>query len=107
MLERLQAFLTRKRFTSDAAHELRTPLTALKGRIGVTLSKRRQPPVYIETLQEMEEQVDRLIHLSNDLLLWLAWTRMKSASAKHIDLNEMIEAVVDQVRPLLKPNQSS
>jgi heavy metal sensor kinase len=102
MLERLQAaFVREHRFTSDAAHELRTPLTALKGRLGVTLSKRRQPSVYIETLQEMEEQVDRLIHLSNDLLFMARLDQNEfRESARYIDLNEMIEAVIDQVRPL-------
>lgn len=102
MLERLQAaFKREQRFTGDAAHELRTPLTALKGRIEVTLAKRRRPPAYVETLQEMEIQVDRLIRLSNDLL-FIARLDQEGLRepARDIDLNEFIQAIIDQVHPL-------
>ncbi len=102
MLNRLQtAFERERRFTSDAAHELRTPLAALKGRIGVTLGQPRQPQVYVETLQEMEGQVDRIIHLSNDLLLM---ARLEQGAmvrqVEQIDVGDFLGAVVDQVRPL-------
>lgn len=102
MLARLQtAFVRERRFTADAAHELRTPLAALKGRIGVTLSQSRSPEVYHQTLQEMEQQVDRLIRLSNDLLLMArleqeAW----QSPMQVIDLSDFLPAVVDQIRPL-------
>jgi heavy metal sensor kinase len=102
MLDRLQtAFVRERRFTGDAAHELRTPLAALKGRLGVTLSRPRQPATYRETLQEMEQQVDRLIHLSNDLLFM---SRLEQAQFRpqqeRIAGADLVGAVVDQVRPL-------
>lgn len=104
MLDRLQAaFIRERRFTSDAAHELRTPLAALKGRIGVTLSQPRQPAEYVDTLGEMEGQVDRLIRLSSDLLFM---ARLDQGQFKpqfdRIELADFIGAVVDQVRPLAK-----
>jgi len=102
MLDRLQsAFDRERRFTADAAHELRTPLTALKGRIGVTLSQPRQAAEYGDSLQEMERQVDRLIRLSSDLLFI---ARLDQGQVKRrqdpIALDELLAAVVEQLRPL-------
>ncbi len=102
MLDRLEAgFERERRFASDAAHELRTPLTALKGRIGVTVSQPRQTEDYIETLRDMEEQVDRLIRLSNDLLFM---TRFDSTRHEipldEIALADFLSIVMDQVRHL-------
>ena len=102
MLDRLQtAFERERQFTGDAAHELRTPLAALKGRIGVTLSQSRQPQAYVETLQEMEGQVDRLIRLSADLLFIARLDQGQMARQKErIDVGDFLGAVVDQIRPL-------
>lgn len=102
MLDRLEsAFARERRFTGDAAHELRTPLTALKGRIGVTLNKPRTTAVYQETLHDMEDQVDRLIRLSSDLLFM---ARLDQSQVKPnfelIDLEDFMGAVIDQIRPL-------
>ncbi|UCG26359.1 MAG: HAMP domain-containing protein [Chloroflexota bacterium] len=101
MLDRLQAAFDReRRFTGDAAHELRTPLTALKGRIGVTLSRPRQPAAYEETLQEMEDQVDRLIRLSNDLLFMARLDQGQFRPlTEQLQLTDLIGAVLDQVQP--------
>lgn len=102
MLDRLQeAFIRERRFTGDAAHELRTPLTALKGRIGVTLSKTRTPDAYRETLHDMEAQVDRLIRLSSDLLFMARLDQGKAhLQREKIDGANFIGAVADQIRPL-------
>lgn len=102
MLARLDtAFERERRFTGDAAHELRTPLAALKGRIGVTLSQPRPPSAYVETLQEMEQQVDRLVRLSNDLLFM---ARLEGSQPHQqpepVDLSDLLAATVDQMRPL-------
>jgi heavy metal sensor kinase len=102
MLDRLQAAFEReRRFTGDAAHELRTPLAALKGRIGVTLSQSRQPQAYVETLQEMEAQVDRLIRLSSDLLFMARLDQGQiTRQMEPIEVIDFLGAVVDQIRPL-------
>lgn len=102
MLDRLQAsFARERRFTSDAAHELRTPLTALKGRLDVTLSQSRPPQAYVATLQEMQEQVDRLIRLSNDLLFMARLDTGQFISHREtIQAKEFLDAVLDQIRPL-------
>ncbi len=109
MLDRLQsAFDRERRFTADAAHELRTPLTALKGRIGVTLSQPRQVGDYGESLQEMERQVDRLIRLSSDLL-FIARLDQGQVTRRQdpIALDDLLPAVVDQLRPLAEAKSIS
>jgi heavy metal sensor kinase len=102
MLDRVEAgFKRERRFTADASHELRTPLTAMKGRIEVTLKRPRTVQEYQNTLRDLEAEVDRLIHLSSDLLLLarLGQTVM-GESPDSLDLGELIEAVADQMRPL-------
>jgi signal transduction histidine kinase len=109
MLARLESgFERERRFTGDAAHELRTPLTALKGHIGVTLSRPRSQSTYVETMQGMEQQVDRLIGLSNDLLFM---ARLQAdgyqAAVEPVDLSDLLGAIVDQVQPLAEAKSIS
>lgn len=100
MLERLDsAFDTERRFTADASHELRTPLTAIKGSIDVALTRQRSPEEYEATLNRIQHESDRLIRVVNDLL-FLA--RLDAAPPRQtvevIDLSDLLEAVVDQMR---------
>jgi heavy metal sensor kinase len=99
MLDRLESgFERERRFTSDAAHELRTPLAALKGHIGVTLSQDRQPKEYAATLRDLENQVDRLIRLSNDLLLLARLEHWHYAEQyEQIVLADLLLTLLDQV----------
>ncbi|MEZ4592774.1 MAG: HAMP domain-containing sensor histidine kinase [Chloroflexota bacterium] len=102
MLARLQtAFETERRFTADASHELRTPLTVIKGHVNVALSRPRPAAEYVETLQTVQTETDRLIRLANDLL-YLARLDASPlpASPEAIDLAELLAVVADQVTPL-------
>ncbi|MGH7396788.1 MAG: ATP-binding protein [Candidatus Rokuibacteriota bacterium] len=70
MLARLEeAFAQTRRFAADAAHELRTPLTALRGGIEVALRMERPSAEYRRVLASNLEEVERLVRLSEDLLL--------------------------------------
>jgi two-component system OmpR family sensor kinase len=70
MLDRIDETLARERqFTADAAHELRTPLTILKGELDVALRRERRPEEYRTTMVSMAQEVDRLVHLVEDLLI--------------------------------------
>ena len=102
MLDKLQAAFDReKRFTADVSHELRTPLTALKGHIGVTLTKPRAVIEYEETLKLLENEVDRLARLSNDLLFL---SRLEQGQLQpnfdELHLSDLLGAIVDQMQPL-------
>jgi heavy metal sensor kinase len=102
MLERLEeAFRRERRFVSDVSHELRTPLTALRGRIEVTLNRRRSRSEYEDTLRVLETEVARLTRLSEDLLLLARFDRGALAPRlEHVDLSGLLASVADQVRPL-------
>lgn len=107
MLDRLEAaFAREQRFTADAAHELRTPLAALKGRIGVTLSRVRSSDDYVATLHDLEHEVDRLIRLSTDLLVLARleqggqpWDR------EGLAVGDLLHALVEQLQPLATAKQ--
>jgi heavy metal sensor kinase len=100
MLDRLEsAFEYERRFTADASHELRTPLTAIKGQIGVTLSRVRTPEEYQVTLMHIQHETDRLIRLTNDLLFLARLdTSLPSRQDEPLNLSDLLEAVVDQMR---------
>ncbi len=102
MLDSLQAtFEHEKRFMADASHELRTPLTALKGRLHVALSQPRTTDMYEETLNAIEQEVDRLIRLSSDLLLLSRLEqRHQDIHLEPIDLSDLLAAIAEQIQPL-------
>ncbi len=102
MLDRLQAAFEReRRFAADASHELRTPLTALKGRIDVTLNRRRTNAEYESALQDLEHEVDRLIRLSTDLLFLVRLDQRRLPyQPGRVEFSHLLQAIVEQVEPL-------
>jgi signal transduction histidine kinase len=69
MLDRLDEGLDReRRFVADASHELRTPLALLRTEIDLALSGRRSAEELRDALISAEEEVRRLIALSENLL---------------------------------------
>ncbi len=65
-----QALQAQRRLVADASHELRTPLTTIRGNLG--LLKRRpsiSPDDEEAVLTDMVDETDRLIRLTNDLLV--------------------------------------
>ena len=69
MLDRLDEGLEReRRFVADASHELRTPLALLLTEVELALSGTRSPDELRDALRSAEEEVRRLIALSEDLL---------------------------------------
>lgn len=102
MLDRIEeGFEHERRFTADASHELRTPLTAIKGQIEVALSRDRSGDEYREVLSSLRTESDRLIRLTNDLLLL---SRLGLSNRPHawtlINLSDLVLATLDQMSPL-------
>ncbi|MFD8308356.1 ATP-binding protein [Streptomyces sp. NPDC059690] len=70
MLDRLEAAAEReRRFVADASHELRTPLTLIRAELDVALHRPRSAGELTDTLRSMDTEVQRLIDLSNALLV--------------------------------------
>jgi two-component system OmpR family sensor kinase len=63
-LEKL--FASQQRFLADVSHELRTPLTVIKGNVDLM---RHMKQVDEESLDNIEDEADRLTRLVGDLLL--------------------------------------
>jgi heavy metal sensor kinase len=96
MLDRLQgAFGQVRRFAADAAHELRTPLTALRGGIEVALRGERTPEEYRRVLQSSLEEVERLTHLAEDLLLLSRFSVTVSAPRQRVELEPLVMDALD------------
>lgn len=96
MLGRLeQAFAQSRRFAADAAHELRTPLAALRGTIEVALRGDRSPDEYRQVLASSLEEAERLIRLSEDLLLFSRALAAPEPGRALVDLEALLLDVFD------------
>jgi heavy metal sensor kinase len=96
MFTRLEtAFTHVRRFAIDAAHELRTPLTVLKGGIEVALRADRASSEYRDVLRSSLEEVEQLIALAENLLLF-SRLRMDTALPRQaVELETLLMEVVD------------
>jgi len=69
MLDRInEAFKSEKSFVSCASHELNNPLTAIQGECEISLMKQRTPEEYIESLQRISTESQRLSQLVKQLM---------------------------------------
>ncbi|MCA9917622.1 MAG: HAMP domain-containing histidine kinase [Anaerolineales bacterium] len=67
LLERLERlFQTQQRLLADVSHELRTPLTAIRGNVDLM---RRMGDADPESLEIIQEEIERMTRLVGDLLL--------------------------------------
>ena len=60
-----ESYEKQKRFITDAGHEIKTPLAIIKANLDVI---KMDPDSTEESLQDIDEQVDRLAGLTNDLV---------------------------------------
>jgi len=70
LLDRLNDVILReKQFTSDASHELRTPLSVIKGTLEVLIRKPRDTQHYVAKINYCINEVNRMSHLVDQLLM--------------------------------------
>lgn len=102
MLGRLDsAFSQIRQFSADASHELQTPLTILKGELEVALRSPRSPDEYQRTLKSALEEIDRIAHLVEGLLLLArADAGVLRMDRQPVDLAQLVEETYGQTKVL-------
>lgn len=102
MLSRIEtSFETQNNFISNASHELRTPLTSIMGTADVTLSRLRTPGEYIETLQIILHETEKLDNKTK-ALLFLAQTGFNGKAQKfeRMRIDQLIWDCIDTIEKL-------
>ncbi len=86
MINRLDhAFQAEKQFTSDMSHELRTPVSVILSQCELALEDEQDKEEYIEALQLIQRQGNKMSDMVNDML---QMTRMEQRK-DHIQLEEI------------------
>lgn len=100
-LSRLEnLFHTQRRFLADVGHELRTPLTVIKGNVDLM---RRIDCGDEESMDSIENEVERLTRLVGDLLLLAQAESGKLPLVKEIvEIDSLLLEVLNQMRVLAK-----
>lgn len=100
MIERLQrSFEEMRRFTADAAHELRTPLAVIRNEAEVALRAQRSSEEYTRVLENLLEEVNRLTHVSEQLLfLSRQDAGLLSAAREDVQADELVTEVVGNMQ---------
>jgi len=98
LLGRRREYLERmRRMTANAGHALRTPLTTLRGQVELLLQKAL--PSEVGEIEEALVQVDRLGRIVHGLLtLERLDARRSPASARPLDLAELVDRLVNDLR---------
>lgn len=100
-LSRLEnQFHMQRRFMADVGHELRTPLTVVKGNIGLM---RRIGQTDQESMDSIENEVDRLTRLVGDLLLLAQAEAGKISLARSVvELDTLVLEVLSEMHVLAR-----
>jgi signal transduction histidine kinase len=104
LLDRVENTIEReKQFTSYASHELRTPLTIIKGTLEVLIRKPRNQEEYHEKINFCINEVNRLNHLVDQLLLLARFeNQKKSVKIESTYLNAIILDTISQYSSIIK-----
>lgn len=109
LLRRIENTIDReKRFTSDASHQLRTPLAVMKGTLEVLIRKPREPEAYVEKIRYCVQEIDRMNHLVDQLLLLARFESQKKVlEYRPSDLVETIDTVLQRLEPAIREKELS
>lgn len=101
MLARLdESFQRQRRFTADASHELRTPLAVIRGEVDVALERKRSATTYVEVLQSVGAEAERMSRLVSNLLqLTRSDTGEMTVEPERIDLANLLRVLLEQMTP--------
>lgn len=98
-LSRLEnLFDTQRRFLADVGHELRTPLTVIRGNVDLM---RRMDCLDVESMDSIQDEVDRLTRMVGDLLLLAqAESGKLPLDLRLVELDTILFEVFQQMRIL-------
>src|SRR5439155_13531845 len=86
-----------------ASHELRTPLAVMRSELDVSLRTRQIEPEARDVLESAGEEVDRMSRIVENLLTLARLDEGKLRIVRApLDLRELAEAVVNELRPLAR-----
>jgi heavy metal sensor kinase len=107
MLDHLeQSFSSQRHFIEDLTHELKTPLSVLKGELEVTLKKLRSAQDYEAILHSSLEEVNRIIKISENLLLLARFdSETMSIEKSPLDLPELVAEILTEMKVLAQAKE--
>lgn len=99
MLERLEkSFNNEKQFTQDASHELRTPISVILSQCEFSLENAKSKEDYIEALEVIQKQGNKMAALINELLNFTRLDNMQNEKKfEHINISELLDIVCDEL----------
>lgn len=99
LLDRLQrAFASLREFSADVSHQMQTPLTIMKSGVDVTLSTRRSPEEYEQTLRELTEEIDALAETVRDVREYsLTEAEASGHGRERVDLTAVFTEAADLI----------
>lgn len=101
LLARISAANERERqFLADTSHELRSPLSVMRTELEMALLRPRPPEETTAALRSLQDQVERLIAMSNALLdLEEVRAGDALAGAQVVDLTELVADLAERYGP--------
>lgn len=103
MAEKLQQVdISRQQFVSNVSHELKTPLSSIKVLSeSILLNGEAPKEMYIEFLQDINNEVDRMTEVINDLLTLVRLDQKEiPVNFKQGNLNNLVGDIVKRLNPL-------
>lgn len=103
MVDKLeQVETTRQHFVSNVSHELKTPLSSIKVLSESILLQEEVPKeMYIEFLQDINSEVDRMTEIINDLLTLVKLDQKEiPLTFISVNLNELMRGIIKRLTPI-------
>ncbi|MBQ4347879.1 MAG: HAMP domain-containing histidine kinase, partial [Firmicutes bacterium] len=103
MAEKLEQLeITRQNFVSNVSHELKTPLSSMKVLSESVLLQEDLPKeVYVEFLQDINSEIDRMSNIISDLLNLVRLDQQEiPVNFAQTDIGALLESVVKRLKPL-------
>ena len=103
MAEKLQQVdISRQQFVSNVSHELKTPLSSIKVLSeSILLDTQAPKEMYVEFLQDITSEVDRMTEIINDLLTLVRLDQKEiPVNFENANVNKVVSDVVKRINPL-------